>query len=133
MFYKDTLTKEYQILLKIESKLSDDWKFVGEGRCRKAYKRRGLVLKIPFCNEGVKANKDEYYLYRNFKDRNYAPCRLVEDNCLIMLAVDPIDDCDPCQQGLIPQWAWNLLDGPQIGFRNSKLLVYDYADEIETI
>ena len=129
--FDDFNEKEYRSYLQIKNSLSKDWKYVGYGRHRKVYKRNGVVLKVPYTPGGAKANQDEYLLYRKVKSKRFAPCRLLKNGCLMMLAVNPIDECDPVQAEHIPKWAWDLEDGPQIGFRKSKILIYDYADEID--
>jgi len=113
-----------------KEKRCEAWEYVGQGRHRKVYKRGGVVLKIPMNLGGAEANIKERQLYiSRRKEGIFAPCRLLKNGCLMMVALTNTCSCDDYNENH-PLWIKNLLDGPQIGTdRNGKTLVYDYADE----
>ena len=121
----------YKRALEIEQKLfSNGWIYIGSGKNRRVLKRKNFVLKIAYTDSGIIANKNEHIYYRNNRI-NFAACRLICDNILMMRAVSILDDLDFCQYKLIPSWAFNLNDGPQVGIdRNGMIVAYDYAEEV---
>jgi hypothetical protein len=129
-YYPDLLTWEYNLV-------SNGWKFCGEGRHRRVIRRGNVIIKIPHKLSGMKANKQEASLYKgHFNQPNketgvyYAPCRLLSNGCLMMRHVNVLDDLDPCQKHIMPKWAINMEDGPQVGYSKShKLMAFDYSDE----
>jgi hypothetical protein len=123
--------KWYMQALKLEELLkAKQWIYIGSGKDRRVWKRNNMVLKVAYTTSGVIANKQENFIYRNFKNDkiNYAPCRLIQENLLMMVAVSPLDDLDPVQFARIPDWAFELDDGPQVGIaKDGRILAYDYA------
>ena len=125
---------QFPDLLKFENNLIDNgWKFVGSGRHRRVLKRKNYVIKIPWQIEGVQANISEFKLYRKFKKesdngKQYAPCKLINNNCLIMKYVKVIDPDFSHKE--IDQWVFYLKDGAQVGYdSDGNLLAFDYSDE----
>jgi hypothetical protein len=113
------------------------WVFCNGGCCRDVYIKGSYVIKIPFNGKGLQANKSEHKLYRESlgKHKKYAPCRLLSNNCLIMRAVLDLfyyneDEDEMEENNLIPSWAYDLNDGPQVGIDNKgSIFAYDYAEE----
>jgi len=124
----------YKRALKIEQNLfNNGWTYIGRGKNRRVWKlkNKNFVLKIAYTDSGIIANKNEHTFYRNSNRINFAACRLICDNILMMRAVSILDDSDFCQYKLIPSWAFNLNDGPQVGIdRNGMIVAYDYAEEV---
>jgi hypothetical protein len=135
MMRKIFYDQEYLKALKIEEILrAKGWIYIGSGKDRRVWKKRNVVLKIAYTESGVLANKQEDYVFHNFKNDEirYAPCRLVSDNILMMTAVSPLDedDLDPVQLSRMPKWAFDLMDGPQVGIsKDGRILAYDYGEE----
>lgn len=113
-----------------EQLTSNNWKYIGSGRHRKVYKKGDVVLKIPVNLDGVEANVMERKLYLSRrKEGIFAPCRLLSNGCLMMVALSNTLDCCDYDKNY-PSWVQELNDGPQIGIdRNGRLLAYDYAEE----
>ena len=127
IFYDKWYIQALQFEEKIKSK---GWIFVDHGKDRRVWKKKNVVLKIAYTESGVAANLQEDLIYHNHKNDHYAPCRLIQDNVLMMVAVLPLDDLDPVQGSRIPDWAYELNDGPQVGMTKSgKVLAYDYGEE----
>ena len=130
-FRKIFYNKWYIEAIKFEEKLeSKGWVFLSSGKNRRVWKRGNVVLKIAYVEDGLQANKKERFLYINYRDY-FAPCRLIYDNILMMRALIPMDESfDEDLYEMIPEWANQLNDGPQIGMdKNGKILIYDYAEE----
>lgn len=136
MIYYD---KWYRVYLSIiDNLILKGWTYCSSGKERAVYRRGNVVIKIALTSSGVIANNNEHILYResikNRSNSKYAACRLVTKNILMMRYVKPLDDLDPCQSKLIPDWAYNICDGPQVGIDlNGTILAYDYADELSVI
>jgi len=123
--------KWYMQALKLENILeTQGWVFLSSGKDRRVWRRGNVVLKIAYVESGILSNKRERYLYINGRN-HYAPCRLVKENVLMMRAVTPMDESfDEDLYEMIPEWANQLNDGPQVGMdKNGKILIYDYAEE----
>jgi len=122
--------KWYLKAIKIEEILeSKGWKFVSSGKNRRVWRKGNVVLKIAHVESGVLANKKERSMYISHR-RNFAPCRLVGE-MLMMRALTPMDESfDEDLYEMIPDWANDLNDGPQVGIdKNGRILAYDYAEE----
>jgi len=106
------------------------WVFLSSGKDRRVWRRGNVVLKIAYVESGISSNKRERNIYINNRG-NYAPCRLVNESVLMMRAVTPMDESfDEDLYEMIPDWANQLNDGPQVGMdKNGKILIYDYAEE----
>ncbi len=109
--------------------IRNGWEYIGCGRHRRVIRRNNAVIKIPYRYNGIEANIAEHHYYREYRRKNcnrnyYAPCRLLKNKCLLMWYVHPMET-------LAPDWAKDLLDGPQVGRRNNgRIFTYDYADEV---
>lgn len=132
---KSFYDKWYMLALVIEKNISiKGWTYIGSGKNRRVWRRKNVVIKIAYNESGVMANKTENDIYHCYPNSYYAPCRVVKDNILMMRYVQVIDDLDFCQHHLIPNWALNLNDGPQVGMDLSgNILAYDYAEENITV
>jgi len=131
MFRKIFYDKWYIKTIKFEEHLEPQgWTFLSSGKNRRVWRRGNVVLKIAYVEDGLLANKRERFLYINYRDY-FAPCRLVNDNILMMRALTPMDESfDEDLYEMIPEWANQLNDGPQVGIdKNGKILAYDYAEE----
>lgn len=124
--------KEFSDYLK-----NNGWIFCDSGCCRNVYIKGNYVIKIPYNIKGLQANKSEHKLYHESLGRHkrYAPCRLLRNNCLIMRAVSDLfyynEEADEMEEdSLIPSWALDLKDGPQVGIDSKgSIFAYDYAEE----
>jgi len=114
------------------------WVFCGSGCCRDVYIKGNSVIKVPYNIKGLQSNKSEHKLYHESlgKHKRYAPCRLLKNNCLLMRAISDLfyynEDTDDVEESdsLIPSWAYDLYDGPQVGIDNKgSVYAYDYAEE----
>jgi len=125
--------KWYVRALKIENHLSSNgWIYLGAGKDRRVWKRGNVVLKIAYVESGILANKCEHQIYRQSlgKETKYAPCRLISENILMMRSVRELNNLSLEDELLIPNWAYELNDGSQVGIdRNGKIMAYDYAEE----
>lgn len=116
--YLELFRYEKQLLLR-------GWKYLGSGCQRRVLQRGNVVIKIPYTKLGLESNKKEYHIYKSSIERNYAPCRLLSNNCLLMRFVNPLSMEDPN----LPSWAFELNDGPQVGEdKNGRIMAYDYAE-----
>jgi hypothetical protein len=117
--------------IKFENRLSKQWQFIGSGKNRRVWHRNNVVLKIAYTNNGIKDNCKEYQIYLKYHKITtiYAPCRLIQPNLLMMRYISSLDDLDPVQASLIPNWALDLNDGPQVGIYKNNIVIYDYAEE----
>lgn len=129
--------KWYMRALKLEKILEEKgWVYVGAGKDRRVWKKGNVVLKLAFTDSGVIANNNERKIYRESigkkQDIKYAPCRMVCEGVLMMRAVRELDYLNDANDLLlIPKWAFDLVDGQQVGIdRNGTIMVYDYADEL---
>ena len=127
VFYDKCYMQSIEFEKLLESK---GWEFLSAGKNRRVWRRGNVVLKIAYVESGLLANKKERFLYLNYRGY-FAPCRLIKDNVLMMRALIPMDESfDEDLYEMIPEWANQLNDGPQVGMdKNGKILVYDYAEE----
>lgn len=127
-YYPDLLAWEYDLI-------SKGWTYVSSGRHRRVIKRGNVVIKIPYQPDGKEANQDEYQLYRKYRNSPdprtgvyYAPCRMLLNGCLMMRAINTKLNNKAYRK--LPLWAFELSDGPQVGFdKNGRVLAYDYSEE----
>jgi hypothetical protein len=118
----------YYKFLKWEADMiRNGWSYLGCGRHRRVIRKGNIIIKIPYRFDGIEANKSEHNLYRRYRRENkynYAPCRLLKNNCLLMWYVYPMEFWEA------PSWACELSDGIQVGrYKDGRILVYDYSDE----
>lgn len=107
------------------------FKYMGHGMYRKAYCRGKVVVKVPKGHCGLVDNALEVHNWRLFRNKPnehgivFAPCRLIDNGCLMMVKVheDRIDRID------LPDWA-NDIDGKQVGFYRGRLVAYDSACDV---
>lgn len=105
--------------------------WVGSGMFRSVYKRKGVVVKVPFNNDGYVDNRTEAAAWRKYHNEPttlgvyVAPCRLLSNGCLMMVTVDSnkIDWND------LPPWA-NLIDCNQVGMYKGRMVAYDFALDV---
>ena len=114
---------------------SKGWIYLGAGKDRRVWKRGNVVIKIAFAESGITANRYERKIYRQSigkkQEVKYAHCRLVSQYVLMMRAVKELDYIK--DEALIPKWAYQLNDGPQVGMdRYGVVMVFDYADEVRS-
>jgi len=124
--------------------------YLGKGRHRITYlsANKRFVLKFPKFREGVVANRNEAFKWKGFLNNKitpngatYAPCRLLQDCIIMMVAVveaygETCGDDSARDSGAIggsayeeglPDWC-NDIDACQVGkLANGKLVAYDYA------
>jgi hypothetical protein len=99
------------------------------GDSRIAYQRGNVVIKVPRNTSGIVDNDVEscvWHLYKNSPTPEgfyLAPCRLLKNGALMMVAVDTEDKSDP------PAWAENI-DGCQVGLYKQRHVAYDYALDV---
>lgn len=138
------------------SYLLKDYTFLGMGKDRMTWLSPNgrFVLKFPRTPDGIGANAFEARTWKeSLRSRSkrgpaYAPCRLLKDGTLLMLAVSDLqggtDGCDSARaHGLggvdtyqewedgeledLPDWVYEI-DCCQVGrLRNGKLVAYDYG------
>ena len=97
--------------------------YLGSGRRRMGFlsRNRQWVVKVPLSDDGVADNAWEDRSYR-LTDMPYARCRILDNHCLIMEAVDV--EVNPRN---LPRWAFSI-DCLQVGYnRKGKLVAYDYG------
>jgi hypothetical protein len=135
--------------------------YLGKGRHRMTYlsPNKRFVLKFPRYKEGVEANRSEAKIWKNHLNgkptkglgaysehpagAKYAPCRLLQDCIIMMVAVvesygETVGDDSARYSGAIggsaegpdhslPDWC-NEIDACQVGkLASGKLVAYDYA------
>ena len=124
--------------------------FLGTGRHRRTYlsPNKRFVLKFPNYRAGVEANRNEAFKWKGFLNNKaaphgakYAPCRLLQDCIIMMVAVveaygETCGDDSARDSGAIggestplglPDWCFGI-DSCQVGkLANGKLVAYDYA------
>src|SRR5208282_6466306 len=66
---------------------------VGQGCFREVFHRKGVVVKVPFTTDGITDNRIEAAAWRHYRNNPtnrqliLAPCRLLTNGCLMMVAV----------------------------------------------
>lgn len=121
-----SLYKEYQPFVNFI--ISCGFEKVDTGSFRTGYRRRNTFIKVPKSGDGVIDNVVEAIAWRKYRNNPtdryiyLAPCRLLNNYCLMMPAVQI-----NCAER--PPWFSNLLDR-QFGLYRNKYITYDYAFEI---
>ena len=104
---------------------------IGCGGFRLVYGRKKIVVKIPRYRDGIIDNRVEAAAWRKYKSRptdmgvNLAPCRILSNNCLMMVAVNPLS----YWAENMPKWA-ALIDNSQVGAYKGRIVAYDFALDI---
>lgn len=86
-----------------------------------------MVVKVPTNAWGIRYSIAEAYGYRKFRNesdpngRIYAPCRLLQSACLMMVYVERINDYYN-----LPTWA-RYIDGSQAGTYKGRIVAYDMS------
>lgn len=105
--------------------------YVGAGMFRTVYIRDKVVIKVPHNQDGFIDNRTEAAAWRKFRNNptpfgvHLAPCRLLPNGCLMMMAVDT----DYGEFSDLPGWARSV-DCSQVGFYKERLVAYDYALDV---
>lgn len=106
------------------------FEYLGSGGFRRTYRRKGVVIKVPHVHDGIMDNRVEAAAWRKYKSKPtdlgvyLAPCRLLPNGCLMMVALNMWDWAKEK-----PEWA-RKIDSSQIGMRNGKALAYDYGLDV---
>jgi hypothetical protein len=137
-------------------KIMEKWNFIylGKGRHRMTFlsPNKRFVLKFPRNRKGLEANRYEAITYKKAllggdKPYSYAPCRLIQNAIILMVAVTSVyggteaddlvrdrgylggeDAYGGDNQGSFPSWIFDI-DSCQVGrLSNGKLVAYDYGD-----
>lgn len=107
------------------------WFFINHGSFREVFHRGNWVIKVPFTDDGALDNLMEAKAWRKYRDKPtslgimLAPCRLLPNGCLLMVAVDT-DNWAP------PSWNTSInglevLDKNQAGFYKGRVVAYDFG------
>lgn len=102
---------------------------VGGGTFREVYLRKKMVIKVPYSTDGIIDNRVEAAAWRRYRDRptsrelRLAPCRLLPNLCLMMVAVDV--SYNPNE----PEWT-SRVDNEQVGVYKGEVVAYDYAGDM---
>lgn len=98
------------------------------GSFRIGYQRRNTFIKVPKNGDGIIDNVVEAIAWRKYRNNPtnrhiyLAPCRLLNNFCLMMPAVQT-----KCEER--PPWFCNLIDN-QAGLYHNRYVTYDYALEL---
>lgn len=105
------------------------------GSFRVSYKRGKIVVKVPRNGDGVLDNRIEARAWRKYKSKpskrgiQYAPCRLLPNGCLMMVAVETYVDTTSREAPEYPVWGMRV-EGEQVGLYRGKWIAYDYAWDV---
>jgi hypothetical protein len=100
---------------------------IGFGSFRQTFMRGNIVVKVPRNPDGITDNMMEAMAWRKYKSKPtdqgiyLAPCRLLPNMCLMMVAVDDSLDYDEK-----PAWA-ACIDCKQVGKYKDRVVAFDYA------
>lgn len=106
------------------------FKRISSGSFRSAYRRKNVIIKIPFSVDGVIDNMMEAKAYKLYKNKPtslgifLAPCRLLSNYALMMPFVNRSWKVDQ------PDWV-DMVEGAQVGHYKDKLVAFDYALDLE--
>ena len=107
------------------------FKKLDSGSFRSTYKRGKVVVKVPRNVDGEIDNRVEDAGWHKYKSQPseegifMAPCRLLPNNCLMMVAVDETACIDP-DEDLEHGWV-EQVEGAQVGIYRNKVVAFDYA------
>lgn len=112
--------------LSFKQKLKETgFRYLSCGDFRAVYRRKNYVVKVPINIDGIIDNIVEFKGWKKYGYRPtnlglvLAPCRLLNNNCLMMVRVKTT--------GLLyPDWA-NKVDNCQVGEYRGRVVAYDYA------
>lgn len=99
------------------------------GGFRKGFIRDKIVIKVPRGRDGEIDNLVEARAWHKYKNNPtslgfyLAPCRILENGCLMMVTVDTAVRNHP-------EWVKKMHDGYQVGYYKERVVAYDYALEI---
>ena len=101
------------------------------GSFRSVYVRGKVAIKVPRNGDGIIDNRVEAQAWRTYKNKPtnrdimLAPCRLLPNGCLMMVAVSGLpDNVD------YPSWV-DTVDAGQVGLHKGKVVAYDYACDMD--
>ena len=103
---------------------------IGGGSFRDAYQRGRVVIKVPYTTDGIHDNRVEARAWKRYwsnptsRQIYLAPCRLLPNLCLMMVAVDTAVNWNT-----IPHWV-DRIDSGQAGYYKGRLVAYDYACDV---
>lgn len=106
------------------------FEYLSEGSFRTVYRRKAMVIKIPYTTDGINDNRVEAAAWRRYRghptsrDIRLAPCRLLPNLCLMMVAVNTNISQVSC-----PRWV-SRVDSEQVGIYKGEVVAYDYACDI---
>lgn len=107
--------------------------YIDSGAYRHTYQRGKVVIKIPRNYGGIDDNAIEARAWRYYRSNptergiKLAPCRLLSNGCLMMVAVNTnVSNND------LPVWS-DYLDGSQVGYHHKEVVAYDYALDVPVI
>ena len=112
-----------------EHLLASGFERVGQGSFRRVYERNRVVIKIPINRDGTMDNCVEALGYKKYRNGptdlglRLAPCRILPNGCLMMVAVDRYN-------GYNHPWNNVPTDGEQNGYFKGRLVAYDYACDL---
>jgi len=116
---------------KCDSLKDRGFKYVGCGMFRAVYMRGGVVVKVPHNKDGYIDNRTEAAAWKKYRNKPtsfgvyVAPCRLLDDGCLMMVSVDS----ENVDYGSLPAWA-RQIDCSQVGMYKGNLVAYDFALDV---
>jgi hypothetical protein len=110
---------------------SRGFEYVGAGMFRAVFMRGGVVVKVPHNKDGYIDNRTEAAAWRKYRNKPtsrgayVAPCRLLDDGCLMMVSVDS----DNINYANLPAWA-RQIDCSQVGMYKGRMVAYDFALDV---
>lgn len=111
------------------------WCFLGEGSFRLVYVKDNWVIKVPRDEDGALDNLMEAKAWRKYKSKRtslglyLAPCRLLLNGCLLMVAVET-------EHNKKLPWKptkndYPILDKDQAGVYKNRVVAYDFALDLK--
>jgi hypothetical protein len=108
---------------------SIDFKYEGSGAFRSAYRRGKVVVKVPLNGDGICDNRTEAAAWHKYKSRptskgyRLAPCRMLNNGCLMMVVVDR-----DVTYGVLHKEDWTYkIEGGQVGLYRGQIVAFDFA------
>ena len=111
--------------------LNRGFKYLDHGAFRHTFVRGRVVIKVPRGNLGITDNRTEALAYRKWKSHPtekgliLAPCRLLPNDCLMMVTVDLEHEWNGA-----PPWVYRI-EGAQAGLYKGHWVAYDYAYDVK--